>query len=146
MRSRTTPAQSSWLNATTLGIGLTSLLSDWSHEIATAILPGFLAALGAGPGWLGVIEGAADGLSSVAKLVSGHFTDRMKRRKPLVAAGYVVTAVATGALAFAASATHVLFARVTAWLGRGARTPGRKALLAAGVRPRPTAAHSASSA
>jgi MFS family permease len=122
-----------WLNATTLGVGFTSLLSDWSHEIATAILPGFLAALGAGPGWLGVIEGTADGLSSTAKLVAGHFTDRLKRRKPLAVTGYIVTAAATGALAFAASAAHVLFARVAAWLGRGVRTPGRKALLAAAV-------------
>jgi len=46
-----------WLNRTTLGIGLTSLFSDWSHEIATTILPAFLASLGAGPGWLGAIEG-----------------------------------------------------------------------------------------
>jgi MFS family permease len=123
----------SWLNATTLGVGFTSLLSDWSHEIATAILPGFLAALGAGPGWLGVIEGTADGLSSAAKLIAGHFADRLKRRKPLAVSGYVVTAAATGALAISASAAHVLVARVTAWLGRGVRTPGRKALLAAAV-------------
>ena len=125
----------SWLNATTFGVGLTSLLSDWSHEIATAILPGFLAALGAGPGWLGAIEGAADGLSSVAKFVAGDYADRIAKRKPLVVAGYMVTAAATGALAFAANAVHVLLARVTAWLGRGARTPGRKALLAAAVPP-----------
>jgi MFS family permease len=133
MTSETPQENRSWLNATTLGVGFTSLLSDWSHEIATAILPGFLAALGAGPGWLGVIEGTADGLSSAAKLISGHFTDRLKRRKPLAVAGYVVTAAATGALAFAASAMHVLLARVAAWLGRGVRTPGRKALLAAAV-------------
>lgn len=122
-----------WLNRTTAGIGLTSLFSDWSHEIATAILPGFLASLGAGPGWLGVIEGVADGLSSVAKLSAGHYTDRLKHRKPLVLIGYVLTAAATGALALTRNAAQVLFARTTAWLGRGARTPGRKALLAAAV-------------
>jgi hypothetical protein len=43
-------ARPSWLNRTTLGIGLTSLFSDWSHKIATTILPAFLASLGAGPG------------------------------------------------------------------------------------------------
>jgi MFS family permease len=126
---------SPWLNRTTLGIGLTSLFSDWSHEIATAILPAFLASLGAGPGWLGAIEGTADGLSSFSKLVAGHYTDRLKRRKPLVQVGYVVTTLATGALALATNAWHVLIARTTAWLGRGIRTPGRKALLAAGVSP-----------
>ena len=28
----------SWLNRTVLGVGLTSLFSDWSHETATAVL------------------------------------------------------------------------------------------------------------
>jgi len=135
MKPESTPASSSWLNRTTLGIGLTSLFSDWSHEIATSILPAFLASLGAGPAWLGVIEGTADGLSSFSKLAAGHYTDRLKRRKPLVEVGYVITALATGALALATSAWYVLIARTTAWLGRGVRTPGRKALLAAGVSP-----------
>ena len=36
----------SWLNRTVLGIGLASLFSDWSHEIATAVLPAFLATMG----------------------------------------------------------------------------------------------------
>src|ERR1700732_5403161 len=77
----------SWLNRTVLGVGLTSLFSDWSHETATAVLPAFLAAIGAGPVWLGVIEGIADGLSSVAKLAAGHYTDRLKRRKMLAVFG-----------------------------------------------------------
>ena len=55
-----------WLNRTVLGVGLTSLFSDWSHESATAVLPAFLAVLGAGPAWLGAIEGIADGLTSFA--------------------------------------------------------------------------------
>ena len=55
-----------WLNRTVLGVGLTRLFSDWSHEIATAVLPAFLALIGAGPAWLGAIEGIADGLSSFA--------------------------------------------------------------------------------
>ncbi len=132
-----TPAtgKTNWLNRTVLGVGLTSLFSDWSHEIATTILPAFLASLSAGPGWLGTIEGAADGLSSVAKLAGGHYTDRSRRRKPLAVAGYTVTTFATAALAFATCAAHVLLARVSAWLGRGVRTPARKALLAADVPP-----------
>ena len=125
----------SWLNPTTAGVGLTSLLSDWSHEIATAILPAFLATLGAGPAWLGAIEGVADGLSSVIKLAAGHFTDTLRRRKPLVLLGYAITAAGTGGLALATQPIHVLLARCGAWLGRGVRTPGRKALLAAAVPP-----------
>jgi len=127
--------QKSWLNRTVLGVGLTSLFSDWSHETATAVLPAFLAAIGAGPAWLGVIEGVADGLSSFTKLAAGHFTDRLKRRKPLAVFGYTLTALATSSFALATHAYHVLAGRSVAWLGRGVRSPARKALLAADVPP-----------
>lgn len=123
----------SWLNRTVLGVGLTSLFSDWSHETATAILPAFLTAIGAGPAWLGVIEGIADGLSSFSKLAAGYFTDRLKHRKPLAVFGYAVTAISTTSLAFATHASHVLIGRTAAWLGRGVRSPAKKALLAADV-------------
>lgn len=124
-----------WLNRTVLGVGITSLFSDWSHEIATAILPAFLATIGAGPAWLGAIEGIADGLSSFAKLGAGHYTDRLKERKPLAVFGYAFTALATSSFAFATHAYHVLFGRAAAWLGRGVRSPAKKALLAADVSP-----------
>jgi MFS family permease len=124
-----------WLNRTVVGVGLTSLFSDWSHETATAILPAFLAMIGAGPAWLGVIEGVADGLSSFTKLAAGHYTDRLKHRKPLAVFGYMFTALATASFAFATQAYHVLFGRAAAWLGRGVRSPAKKALLAADVPP-----------
>ncbi len=124
-----------WLNRTVLGVGLTSLFSDWSHETATAVLPAFLASIGAGPAWLGAIEGIADGLSSFTKLASGHYTDRLKHRKPLAVIGYAFTALATASFAIATHAYHVLFGRAAAWLGRGIRSPAKKALLAADVPP-----------
>ena len=45
---------SRWLNRTVIGLGLASLFSDWSHEIATAALPAFLATLGVAAAWLGL--------------------------------------------------------------------------------------------
>lgn len=122
-----------WLNRTVLGIGLASLFSDWSHEIATTTLPAFLATMSVAAAWLGVIEGVSDGLSSFAKMGSGFYTDRLRRRKPIAVLGYLVTALGTASFGLATTAWHVLFARATAWLGRGVRTPVRKALLAASV-------------
>lgn len=127
------PVRARWLNGTVLGIGLASLFSDWSHEIATTLLPAFLGTLGVAAAWLGLIEGVADGLSSFAKLASGFYTDRLRQRKPIAVAGYVVTALATASFGLATSAWHVLMARSCAWLGRGVRTPVRKALLAGAV-------------
>jgi MFS family permease len=122
-----------WLNRTVLGIGLASLLSDWSHEIATTVLPAFLASMGAAAAWLGVIEGVADGLSSFAKMGSGFYTDKLQRRKPIAVVGYLVTALGTASFGLATAAWHILVSRSLAWLGRGVRTPVRKALLAAAV-------------
>jgi MFS family permease len=133
METAQSQKQAGWLNRTVLGVGLTSLFSDWSHETATAVLPAFLAAIGAGPLWLGVIEGVADGLSSFAKLAAGHYTDQLKRRKPLAVFGYAFTAIATASFGIATHAVHVLIGRSAAWLGRGVRSPAKKALLAADV-------------
>ena len=128
-----TPAKSRWLNRTVLGVGLASLFSDWSHEIATAAMPAFLASLGVAAVWLGIIEGVSDGLASFAKLASGYYTDNLERRKPIAVAGYIATALGTAAFGLATNAWHVLLARASAWLGRGIRTPVRKALLAGAV-------------
>ena len=76
-----------WLNRSVLGIGLASLFSDWSHEMATTVMPAFLATMGATPAWLGLIEGVSDGLSSFAKMASGYYTDRLRRRKSIAVAG-----------------------------------------------------------
>jgi MFS family permease len=122
-----------WLNSTVLGIGLASLFSDWSHETATAILPAFLATLGASAAWLGAIEGISDGLSSFAKMASGFYTDKLPRRKPIAIIGYFVTALGTASFGFATAAWQILISRSLAWLGRGVRTPVRKALLAGSV-------------
>jgi len=133
MADHTSTPRVRWLNRTVLGIGLASLLSDWSHEIATTVLPAFLASMGAAAAWLGVIEGVADGLSSFAKIASGFYTDKFQRRKPIAVVGYLVTALGTASFGMATAAWHILISRSLAWLGRGVRTPVRKALLAAAV-------------
>jgi MFS family permease len=116
-----------------LGIGLASLFEDWSHEIATTVLPAFLATMGVAAAWLGLIEGVSDGLSSFVKMGSGYYTDRLQRRKPIAVIGYLVTALGTASFGLATAAWHVLLARSMAWLGRGLRSPVRKALLAGSV-------------
>jgi MFS family permease len=131
--SKKSQADMRWLNRTVLGIGLASLFSDWSHEIATTLMPAFLASMGVAAAWLGLIEGVSDGLSSFAKMGSGYYTDKLPHRKFVAVLGYVVTAFGTAAIGLGTTAWHVLLARSAAWLGRGVRTPVRKALLAAAV-------------
>src|SRR2546423_8230866 len=122
-----------WLNRTVVGVGLASLFSDWSHEIATTLLPAFLATMGVAAAWLGVIEGVSDGLSSFEKRASGYYRARLRRGKPIAVIGYLATALGTAAFGLASNAGHVLFAGAGAGWGRGVRTPVRKALLAGAV-------------
>jgi len=124
-----------WLTGGVLGIGLASLFSDWGHEAATAILPAFLASLGAPAVALGIIEGVSDGLSSFAKLAGGFVADHAPWRKPTGIIGYCATAVTTFGYAFAQSWPGVLALRAFGWMGRGSRGPSRDALLADSVLP-----------
>jgi len=129
------PGVRGWLNRDIVGMTLTSLLSDACHEMVTAVLPGFLLALGAPAAALGYIEGAADAASSFVKLGSGWYSDRVGRRKGAVTGSYVVTAGALGLLALAVSWPMVLLFRVVSWMSRGVRSPLRSAMLADAVRP-----------
>ena len=124
------PPATSWLNKNVLGISLTSLFSDMSHEMATAILPFFIVFdLGGTAAIVGLVEGASDGASSVVKSYSGYFSDKIARRTPLMYLGYALTAALIPAIGFCTSWYQVLALRVGAWMGRGARGPPRDALL-----------------
>jgi MFS family permease len=120
--------RSGWLNRNVLGLGLTSLFSDWSHEMTTAVLPLFLASIGSSAAALGLIEGIADMVSSLIQMWAGHHTDRTGKRKPLTVAGYVMTSCKF-LFAFATNWYEVLFIRTFAWFGRGMRGPLRDAML-----------------
>lgn len=129
------PAATRWLNRTVLGIGLASLLADSGHEMATAAMPAFLASLGASSAILGAIEGLSDGLASFAKLLSGAYSDRLHRRKPIAVFGYFLTASAMASFAIATSPWHVLTGRIAGWIGRGARSPVKSVLLKEATTP-----------
>jgi MFS family permease len=129
------PGRSKWLNRTVLGIGAASLFSDVGHEMATTVLPQLVVAVGGTSAALGIIEGIADGVASAAKLVSGLYSDRLARRKPLAAVGYFLTAGGMASFALATQAWHLLLGRSIGWLGRGARTPVRNVLLTEATTP-----------
>jgi MFS family permease len=115
-------------------LGLASLLNDVSSEAIFPLLPSFLVTLGAPMSFLGLIEGSADALTSVVKLVAGRLSDRGPRRS-LVAGGYALPAVARAAIAAALAPWHVLAARLLDRAGKGIRSGPRDAMLADSVSP-----------
>jgi MFS family permease len=102
--------------------------------MTTAILPMFLATIGGTAATLGLIEGVADASSSFVKLWMGWYSDRVGKRKPIATVGYVITAL-KGLFAFTTNWYQVLFIRVFAWMGRGARGPVRDAMMADMLEP-----------
>jgi MFS family permease len=136
MTSRpSSPTRARWLNRSVLGIGVASLFSDVGHEMATSVLPLLVVTLGGASAALGLIEGCADAASSFAKLLSGLYSDRLQRRKPLAVAGYFLTASGMASFALATQTWHLLLGRVIGWIGRGARTPVRNVLLTEATTP-----------
>ena len=125
-----------WLNRNILGMGLASLFSDWNHEMATAVLPLFLSTVLGAPAFaLGLIEGVADGVSTLFQIWSGWYSDRIGKRKGLAILGYAITAGAKAAFALATSWWHVLFGRTVGWIGWSIRSPVRDALLTESTTP-----------
>lgn len=123
-----------WLGRNVLAIGMLSLFSDMGHELTTAVLPLFLATFGGGAAALGVIEGVADASSSLMKMWMASYSDKIGKRKPIIAIGYLVTAL-MGSFAFVTRWWELVVIRTIAWIGRGARGPLRDALLSESVGP-----------
>jgi len=112
-------------------LGLVSFVNDTSSKMILPLLPLFIVHLGGGGLAVGLVAGVGDALASLAKWYAGHWSDRLGRRKGLVFAGYLVSAVAKLLLAVASQWTHVLVLRAGERLGKGVRSAPRDALLAA---------------
>jgi MFS family permease len=113
-----------------------SFFTDVSSEMIYPLLPVFLTGvLGASASFVGGIEGAAESTSSVLKLVSGWWSDRIQRRKPLVVFGYALASIMRPLVAFARSATEVLVIRLSDRVGKGIRNAPRDALIADSIDP-----------
>jgi len=91
--------------------------------------------LGAGPAALGMIEGVAESTASLLKLYSGYLSDRVKRRKGWVIAGYSISNVIRPLIALAGSWIQVLILRFSDRVGKGLRTSPRDAMIADSTPP-----------
>jgi MFS family permease len=111
-------------------LGLVSLLNDSASEMIYPILPVFLTTtLGATPLVVGMIEGLADALASILKYFAGSFSDRLPRRRPLIAWGYGLAAGSRALIAAATVWPLVLLARLIDRTGKGIRSAPRDALI-----------------
>ena len=111
-------------------LGVISLLTAASSAMIYGLLPVFLVrVMGVTMASVGVIEGLAEGATSVAKIASGLASDWIGRRKPLVLLGYGLSAANKVLFPLAANVSVVLAARVIDRIGKGMRDAPRDAFL-----------------
>ncbi|WP_242354889.1 MULTISPECIES: MFS transporter [Anaeromyxobacter] len=124
------------LGRNVIALAVVSFLTDVSSEMIYPLLPLFLSSvLHASASAVGLIEGTAETTAALLKLASGWWSDRVRRRKPLVLLGYVISSFARPLVAVAQAASQVLVIRVVDRVGKGVRTSPRDALIADSVAP-----------
>lgn len=124
-RSRPSIPRTVWI------LGFVSLLMDMSSEIYHALLPAFVTVTLALPVVaLGAIDGIAEATASFAKLASGRLSDRSRRRKPWIVAGYGLAALSKPLFPLAGGPIELMGARFADRVGKGIRGGPRDAMIA----------------
>lgn len=110
-------------------LGFVSLLNDISSEIIQPILPLFITSLGGGGLALGLVGGISDGLPSILKIFAGYWSDRLGVRKPIVVAGYGLSAITKVILPISGNWLQVFALRSLERCGKGIRSAPRDAMI-----------------
>lgn len=112
-------------------LGFVSLFTDISTEMVLGVLPVnfIIDQLGASAAVLGLIEGVAEAVNYMFRVIAGVVTDKVGRRKPLVIAGYGLSTLAKPLFAISNSWPQAFAVRVTDRAGKGTRTSPRDALI-----------------
>lgn len=112
-------------------LGFVSMFADISTEMVQAILPLFmLETLGASIALIGLIDGVAEIVSSIAKIYAGYISDFFAKRKYLAAFGYGLSALSKLLFPFITRAEMVMGAKTIDRIGKGIRGAPRDALIA----------------
>jgi MFS family permease len=118
-----------------VNLGVVSMFTDISTEMILGILPIFvISQLGATKELLGLMEGAAEFLNDIFRILSGIITDKVGRLKPLILIGYGLSTLAKPLFAFSTTFTHAFAVRLTDRVGKGVRTSPRDTLISESVK------------
>ena len=112
-------------------VGWASFFGGISQDIFIPILPLYLTQiLGFDKAIVGIAEGLVSAASSVFKIIAGRLSDKYQRQKPIVIAGYVLSMVGRGLLAFVSVPLAVFGLRFADGVGKGIKDPPKDVLVA----------------
>lgn len=122
---------------TVYALGLTSLLTDISSEMVTAILPLYLVfALQLTPLQVGLLDAVYQGAAAIARLAGGWLADRWQRHRTVAAVGYGLSAACKlGWLAAGSSWPALSGVMAADRAGKGIRTAPRDAMISLASEP-----------
>lgn len=119
-----------WISTDILLLGVVSFLNDLSSEMIIPILPMFITALGGAGLIIGLIGGLQECISSILKVLSGYWSDRIGKRKIFVSSGYLTSACFKLLLSISTIWQHILVFASFERVGKGLRTAPRDAIIA----------------
>ncbi|HEV8191341.1 MAG TPA: MFS transporter [Ktedonobacterales bacterium] len=124
------------ITTTVVILGIISLLTDMSSEMIIPLRLIFLVqVLGTPLTLAGLIEGVAEGATSILKVVSGRLADRFPDRRQLVIGGYTVSNLAKPLLALVTQWPIALGLVLIERTGKAVRGSPRDAMIADAVEP-----------
>ncbi len=90
----------------------------------------YMKSLGVTMAWIGVVEGLAEASSYIMKLISGMYSDYLKRRKPVMLVGYTMIVFSRIVFSLAATFAPLFAARLVERLGNGIQSTPRDTMVA----------------
>lgn len=127
MENQTQPTK----NKNVFYVGLLSFFGGISQDVFSPILPIYLTSvLGFDKAFVGIAEGIVTASANVFKVIAGFVSDKFKKQKPIIFAGYFLSMLARPLLAIVTSGFGVIGLRLLDGSGKGIKDPAKDVLIA----------------
>ena len=111
------------------GIGIAVFFVNLAAVMVRGFTAVYMKSLGYSGGWIATIDGVNEGLSFIMKMLSGVYSDYLRRRKLIIILGYGLMLISRPIFAFASSIQAIILSRVLERLGNGIQATPRDALV-----------------
>lgn len=112
-------------------VGLLSFFGGISQDVFSPILPIYLTTvLGFDKTFIGIADGLVTASVNIFQVIAGFFSDKFKKQKPIIFAGYFFSMIGRAFLAFFTSGTMILGLRFLDGVGKGVKDPPKDVLIA----------------